>query len=129
MEIRLLVAEDQVGLADDPDHVPLLVGDGDRPLLRLREELDGVAGVRVGRHRGHVRSMISAAVVIVGCEVIGPARYPGRRPAGIESITSVAIVDSAAPIRSAASLPARAWARTPRRRPRTARARGRAARR
>jgi hypothetical protein len=56
--------------------------------------------------------MISAATVIVGSEVIRPARYQGRRPAGIESITSVAIVDSADPIRSAASLPARAWAMT-----------------
>ena len=35
-----------------------------------------------------------------------------RSPAGIESITSLAITDSAAPTRAAASRPARAWART-----------------
>ena len=55
--------------------------------------------------------MISPAVFIME-RGYSTGALAGRSPPGIDSITSVAITDSAAPIRSAASRPARAWATT-----------------
>ena len=91
------------------------------PTTRRSSSMTGIAPLSVcasssiaprasasGATLGTELSMISAAVFI-GCEIIRPG---GRDdiPAGIESITSVAITDSAAPILAAASRPARACA-------------------
>ena len=54
VEVGLLVAEDQVGLADDPDDAAVLVDDRDRPLVGLGEQLDRAAGVGVGGDGRHV---------------------------------------------------------------------------
>ncbi len=61
-----------------------------------------------GATLGTELSMISAAVFIGWRDY--STRVSGRIPAAIESITSVAITDSAAPILAAASRPARACA-------------------
>ena len=111
VQVGLLLAEDQVGLADDADHlVARRRRPGSRPSRSWRAARSRLRASSSRVTVGTSASMISAAVFIGG-EVIRPAR-PGRSPTGIESITSVAITDSAAPIRAAASRPARAWART-----------------
>ena len=79
----------EVGLGEQVDRLRrvLLTGDGGHV---------GVHDLGGGLHRWRGYSTAEA----------------GSIPTGIESITSVATTDSAAPIRSAASRPARAWART-----------------
>ena len=110
VEVGLLLAEDQVGLADDADDLALGVDDRDRAEIGLGEQVDRLLRVLLAGDGGDV-----------GAHDLGGGLHrgrgystaePGSIPTGIESITSVAITDSAAPIRPAASRPARAWART-----------------
>jgi len=55
VEVLLLLAEDQVRLADDPDHDVGVVDDGDRAVVGLREQVDRGARLVIGLDGGDVQ--------------------------------------------------------------------------
>ena len=80
VQVGLLLAEDQVRLADDADDLAVVVDDRNRAEVGLRQQVDRGAGVvaRAGR-LGTSRSMISPAVFI-GARLFD--RAVGTQPRG-----------------------------------------------